>query len=144
MAQTVLSLVTNRPLPYEGPRLERLTAIFDLVILTLTIVLVVSVARIPRRYRQWKQHGFDSRGAFMRRTSLTALLHFAWPLVLLYVALTAAYWVLIVMFQPDLVYWLVTVAVVVFVKGVLQIALMARVRDRSPNAVSSLATSHSE
>ena len=61
-----------------------------------------------------------------RANLLTAVLHFVWPLALVVVALTASYWVLIVMFQPDLVYWAAAVAVGLFLKGVLEIAMACR------------------
>jgi hypothetical protein len=55
------------------------------------------------------------------------VLHFVWPLALLIVALIASYWVL-VMFQPDIVYWAAAVAVVGISEG----------RARGNNGVASL------
>jgi hypothetical protein len=67
----------------------------------------------------------------MRRSGVVALLHFAWPLLLLYVVLRVPYWILVVLFQPDLTYWLEAVAAVVFLKGLLEIALIWRVVRRT-------------
>ena len=127
MAETVLNIATNRPFPDQGIRLERLNLIVYLLVAALTVALVVSVVRIPARYRQLAARGFPSESSFVRRVSFTAVLHFVWPLALLTVALTASYWILIVMFQPDIVYWAVTVAIVVFLKGVLDVTMAWRI-----------------
>jgi len=123
----VLNIATNRPLPDQGRRLERLTLIVYSVVGALTVALIVSVARLPGRYRRLALRGFPSESSFVRRISLTAILHFVWPLALLGVALTASFWILIVMFQPDIVYWAGAVAVVVFLKGVLEVTVASRV-----------------
>jgi hypothetical protein len=126
MAETVLNIATNRPYPDQGIRLERLNLIVFLLVAALTVALVVSVARIPTRYRQLAALGFPSEASFARSIGLTAILHFVWPLALLMVAFTASYWVLIVMFQPDIAYWAAAVAVVVFLKGVLEATIAWR------------------
>jgi hypothetical protein len=55
-------------------------------------------------------------------------LHFAWPLLVLYLALNVPAWqVYVMLFQPDLGYWLETVATAVFLKGLLEIVLIWRV-----------------
>lgn len=123
MAQTVLSMATSRPLPSEGPGNELLTLIFDLVIVTLTGVLVISLVRIPRRYQRLAQRGIASWSDFVQHSILTAVLHFALPVAILYLALAVPAWKVIVAFQPDLGYWVYAVSVVLFVKGLLEIAL---------------------
>jgi len=128
MAETVLNIATNRPFPDQGIRLERLNLIVYLLVAALTVALIISVSRIPSRYRQLAARGFQSESSFVRRIGTTAALHFVWPLALLVVALTASYWVLIVMFQPDIVYWAAAVAVVVFLKGVLEVTIASRIR----------------
>jgi len=128
MAETVLNIATHRPFPDQGIRLERLNLIVYLLVAAVTVALMVSVARIPPRYRQLAAGGLQSESSFVRRVGLTAVLHFVWPLALLIVALTASYWVLIVMFQPDIVYWAAAVAVVVFLKGALEVTMAWRVR----------------
>lgn len=127
MAETVLNIATDRPIPDQGIRLERLNLIVYLLVAALTVALIISVVRIPTRYRQMAARGFPSESSFVRRVGLTAILHFVWPLALLVVAFTASYWVLIVMFQPDIVYWAATVAIVVFLKGVLEVTMAGRV-----------------
>jgi hypothetical protein len=127
MAASVLSLATNQPLPEQGLGIRRLYLIFDLVILALTIVLVLWLARIPGRHRRLAQRGIVRWSSLVWRTGLAAVVHFAWPLVLLYLALNVPAWKVLAMMQPDLSYWLEAVAMIVFLKGVLEISLAWRV-----------------
>lgn len=128
MARSVLSLATNQPWPEQGPGIERLSLIFDLVILGLTGVLIVSLARIPGRYQRLGRGGVAHWSGLVWRSGLVAVLHFAWPLLVLYLALNVPAWqVYVMLFQPDLGYWLETVATVVFLKGLLEIVLIWRV-----------------
>ena len=128
MAESVLSLATNQPLPEQGPGNGRLYLLFDLVLLALTIVLVLALARIPGRYQRLAQGGIARWSGLVWRSGLVAVLHFAWPLVVLYLALNVPAWqVYVMLFQPDLGYWLQAVALVVFIKGLLEIALLWRV-----------------
>jgi hypothetical protein len=105
--------------------------IFDLVILALTALLVVSLARIPRRHKRLAQRGIASRSGLAWRSALIAVSHFSWPLLILYLALTVRVWRVYVMYQPDLGYWLQAVAAVVFLKGLLEIALIRSVYRRT-------------
>jgi hypothetical protein len=127
MAESVLSLATNQPLPAQGPGNGPLYLIFDLVILALTVVLILSLARIPGRHQRLAQRGITRLSGLVRRSVLAAVVHFAWPLLLLYLALKVPVWRVFVMFQPDLSYWLEAVAMIVFLKGLLEIALAWRV-----------------
>jgi hypothetical protein len=47
------------------------------------------------------------------------------------VALKIPYWIILSLYQPDLILWLESVAALVFIKGVLQIALAWRVFAQS-------------
>jgi CubicO group peptidase (beta-lactamase class C family) len=132
MAQSVLAMATNQPMPEQGPGNALLTLIFDLVILGLTVLLIVSLARIPKRYQRLAQRGIARWSGLVWRSGLVALLHFIWPLSVLYLALNVPAWqVYVMLFQPDLGYWLLAVATVVFLKGLLEIALIWRVFRRT-------------
>lgn len=61
------------------------------------------------------------------RSGLIAISHFIWLLLILYLARKVPHWILLVLYQPDLVYWLKAVAATVFLKGLLEIALVWRV-----------------
>jgi hypothetical protein len=104
---------------------------FDLALLALTVALLVALARIPVRYRRLVRRGIASSSSLARRIGLVAALHFVWPLLLLYAALNVPVWSVIVMFQPDLGYWLDGVAAIVFFKGLLELALIWRVFRQS-------------
>ena len=132
MAQSVLSIATNQPLPSPGPGHERLTLIFNLVILALTGVLVMSLARIPGRYRRLARRGTASRSTLRWHIVRIALLHFALPIAILYLALGVPIWKVIAEFQPDLAYWLYAAAIVLFLAGLVETALLRKVFRRTP------------
>jgi hypothetical protein len=100
-------------------------------ILLLTGALILSLVRIPNWYGQLAVHGIPSPSDLTWRVGLIGILHFLCPLALLYVALKLPYWIILSLYQPDLILWLESVAAVVFVKGVLQIALAWRVFSQS-------------
>ncbi len=127
MAHTVLNIATHRPLPRQGLGQRRVALIVDLVILLLTGALILSLVRIPEWYGQLALNGIASGSNLAWRIGLIALLHFAWPLALLYVVLKFPYWIILSLYQPDLVTWLDLAAAVVFLKGFIEIALALRV-----------------
>jgi CubicO group peptidase (beta-lactamase class C family) len=126
MAISVLSLVTNQPLPDQGVGIVWLTLLFDLVVVALTTMLLLSLMRMPGRYRWLAQRGLARWSALAWCSMLLAALHFALPFVVLYLALNVPAWKVLVLFQPDLGYWLEAVALVVFLKGWLELALTWR------------------
>jgi len=127
MALSVLSMATHQPMPQPGPGQRRVSLIFDLVILGLTGALLLSLARIPGRYKRLAQRGIVGRSSLARLSGRTAIAHFTGPLALFYVVREVPYWILLVLLQPDLVNWLYGAAAVVSLKGVLEIALIWRV-----------------
>jgi CubicO group peptidase (beta-lactamase class C family) len=127
IAHTVLNITTQRPLPSQGPGQRRVALIVGLVVLLLTGALILSLVRIPEWYGGLAMHGIPSPSDLVWRVGGIAILHFIWPLALLYVALKVPYWIILSLYQPDLVIWLESVAVVVFLKGFVQIALALRV-----------------
>ncbi len=127
IAESVFSLTTNQPLPDQGPGIARVSLIYDLLVLALTGVLVFALARMPRRYQRWAQRGIARWSDLARRGGWIAALHFAWPAALLYVALSVPEWQELVLFQPDLTYWLSAVATLVTLKGGIELALLWRI-----------------
>jgi CubicO group peptidase (beta-lactamase class C family) len=132
MAHNVLSMVANRPLPEQGRGIRKSYIIFDVAILALSVLLIIFLMRISKRYQKLKRIGIATRSHFLRRIGLVSVLHFAWPLLVLYLALKALLWKVLTMFQPDLVYWLEIVAMVVFLKGLLEIMLTRHIFRQSP------------
>ena len=86
--------------------------------------------RIPEWYGGLALQGISSPSDLTWRIGLIAILHFVWPLALLYVTLKFPYWIILSLYQPDLVTWLEAVAAIVFFKGALQIVLAWRVYSR--------------
>jgi NADH dehydrogenase FAD-containing subunit/CubicO group peptidase (beta-lactamase class C family) len=134
MAQTILSLATNQPLPDQGIGHRRLTLIFDVVIVLLSVALVMSLARIRRRHRRMAQQGIASRAALWSRVAIAVVLHFALGIALLLLWPGVPAWPALMLFEPDLATWLAAVAIVLFVKGVLELLFIARVYQRSEDA----------
>jgi len=123
MAHTILSMVTNQPLPDQGVGHERLTMIVNLILAVLTGALAISLARIPHRYRALARRGFASRSAFARHVALpiAAVLVISAGLSYLWLAVPA--WRVVAQFQPDLAYWLTSVAIILVLKSLLEVAL---------------------
>lgn len=131
IAHTVLNIATDQPRPDQGPGQRKVALFVFLVILLLTGVLILSLVRIPDWYGGLAQQGIFSLSEVTRQIGLIAILHFLWPLALLYVALRVPYWNILSLYQPDLIIWLASVAVIVFLKGVLQIGLVWQVFSQS-------------
>lgn len=112
MAQRVLALAADRPVPPPGRGHERLTIVFDLAVLILTGVLVSLLVRLHRRGRLLVHRGIDGWRELTQRVVMTAVVFFTLPVTLLYLALAVPAWTVIFAFQPDLGYWLEAVAIV--------------------------------
>ena len=121
IANTVFSMITNRPLPDQGRGIHKLYLIFDLVLLMLTVLLVISIARMRRRYQRWKEQGITGWSV------LSVLANFIVPVLVLYLTIAVLFWRVLEMFEPDFYYWLNAVAIVLFVKGVIEVAMISSV-----------------
>ena len=131
LAESVFCLAAGEPLPDQGWGRRRLTIIFDAVILVLTSLLIAAVARIPGRWRKLARQGITLRPDLVRRGLRIGALHFIWPVLVLCLWLKVLFFrVNVMMFQPDLTYWLAISGAMVFVKGLLEFAQLARVYQR--------------
>jgi NADH dehydrogenase len=124
---TIMSLVTNRPLPDRGPAHEQVTLIGTLVLAVLTGALAISLARMPFEYRQLARAGFAGRSAFARHIALALATIVVLPAALLYLWLGAPAWRVVAQLQPDLALWLTTVAIILVLKALVQVALASHV-----------------
>jgi NADH dehydrogenase FAD-containing subunit/CubicO group peptidase (beta-lactamase class C family) len=134
MAQTVLSLATNQPLPQAGIGHRRLTLIFDALIALLSAALAMSLVRIRRRHRRMARQGIASRPELWSRISIAVVFNLALPILLLYLSFAVPAWRAFALFEPDLEYWLYGVAIVLFLKGVLEVAFIARAYRQTEDA----------
>jgi CubicO group peptidase (beta-lactamase class C family) len=126
MAARVLSMVTNQPLPKQGPGHERLTVVFNLLIAVLTAALAVSLARVPMRLRCWAGEPVVSGSELAPRVGIILLLNSALAIALTYLWLYVPVWRALRKFEPDLGYWLMGVAVLLLVKGAVEASFLAR------------------
>lgn len=132
MAASVLNLATHRPLPDQGIGHAKLYLAYDLVLVALTAALVVSLARSRTRHRRLEERIPRHLTA---RTVTTAVLHFAVPALVLILALEFPGWKLVVaLYQPDLAYWLETVALALYFKGLYELAFIRRLRAETHDA----------
>src|SRR5262245_34015461 len=113
---------------------QRLTLLFDALPALLTIALLWSLARVRRRHRRMVQQGIAGRSELWSRVAVALLLNFALPIVLLYLTLFVPAWKALILFQPDLGVWLAVVAVVLTLKGVVELLLIASAYRHSEDA----------
>ena len=127
MAQVVLSLVTGRPLPDEGPGHRLLTLVFDVVILLLSALVVTSFVRLRGRYRRLAQRGAARSSELAWRAVAVGIVNFLVPVAVLALALWTWVWkALVVQFEPDLAWWLYAVALLLVAKGAIELGLLWR------------------
>ncbi len=144
MAQVVLSIATDQPLPDEGIGHRRLTVMFNVVIALLSAALLMSLARIRRRHRGMAQRGIASRSELWSRAAIAVALNLTLPVGLLYLWLAVPAWRALILFQPDLGSWLSAVAIVLFIKGVLELLFIERVYREAQDAKFLTRRSHIE
>jgi hypothetical protein len=122
VTQNVLNMATNRPRS-NGDRGVRLHyVIFDLVIFVLTALLILSIMRVPGKYKLLKGYQASNGLGVKRRLIMIASFHFVLPILFFYL-LHTVFWKVLTMLQPDLSYWLAVVAITVFIKGMVEVAL---------------------
>ncbi len=127
MAHNILSVVTNQPLPDQGVGHQWLTLIVNLGLAILSGALAISLARIPHRYRELSRRGLANRSAFARHIALAVAAIVVIPALLLYAWFGVPAWRVVTMFQPDLGYWLTTVAVILVLTALVQVMLASYV-----------------
>ena len=131
MAESVLCMVTNEPPPRQGPGIRKLSLIFDSAILAMTAALIVSISRMPARKKRLWERGIPHGSRAVRRYCSIAALYFIWPLSVLYLTFEVpAYEVNMMMYQPDLGYWLAAVAGIVLSEGLYEMLHLAHVSSR--------------
>jgi len=128
MAESILCMFLNEPLPQQGPGIRRLSTIFDLAIAVMSLMLITSIVRMPARQKRLRERGIPQESNIILRYGSIAALHFLWPLVIFYLTFEVpSYKVNIMMYQPDLGYWLVIAAGIVFLKGLQEMIFLRRV-----------------
>jgi CubicO group peptidase (beta-lactamase class C family) len=134
MGATILSLARGESPPSEGIGHERLTLLFDGVLLVLTIALAASLARMPRRHQRLRWQPIADRTEYRLRVCKAAVLNFSIPIVIAYLTIAAPTWRALARLQSDLIWWLDIVAMILFVKGVVELVWLWRV-SRNGRAV---------
>lgn len=127
MARTLLGIATDQPPPGAGIAHGRLPWIFDAALALLTIALLFSLTRARRRHRHLAQRGIANAGRLWGRIAVASVLNFALPLVMIYLWLAVPAWQAVASSQPDLAWWLYAVSIVLFIKGMIELAIIGSV-----------------
>ncbi|HXR65083.1 MAG TPA: hypothetical protein VN729_04130 [Ktedonobacteraceae bacterium] len=108
-------LLGQQPHP-SGPGLDKIYLIADVAVILLSVLALWSVVEVARR---WQRPLRKTSGRF-----LPLLWEMALPIVLLVglPALTGASWELILLYLPDIGFWLLGISLLLFVTGILRIA----------------------
>jgi hypothetical protein len=130
MALSVLNMATGRPRVSQGPGQWRIALIADPLMLLLTGAVILSLFRIPDWYGQLALHGIAGWTDLGWRLALIAVLNFTVPVALMYVMLEYPPWIFFALYQPDVTLWLQAMALVLALKGSVEIALVARLFGR--------------
>ena len=125
-AESILSLVTNRPLPEQGIGIAQYNLKASLIMLVLTIATIISLVRIPIRYRRLVKRGMMSLSDIAWRTGLTLFVNCVWSAAILWATLFLTGWDILIALSPDIFYWLDTVAAINFLQGLFEVALLWR------------------
>lgn len=127
LASGVMSLMQNKPLPDQGWGPMQMYWIVNAVVLLLSVWLVFSLIRVPIRYQRLSKNTVSGQCPLPRRVTIVFLLHFIWPgAVLLTAASGVALWKVLLLFQPDLIIWLTVIAIIIFLKGLIEIGLLIK------------------
>lgn len=126
IAPAVMNLLLGRQPPDAGLSFGTLYLVVDIVILVLTAFLIRSVVSLPR----WRKRLVERRPrgllGLLWRVILPIAGDFVGPFILLIFLPTGAgfpLWSVMALIQPDLTYWLLAVALVMLVKGIIRSGL---------------------
>lgn len=130
IAEGVMDMFAGRQPEATGRDFRTFYLIVNIVVTGLTPLLVLSLLRI----RTWRTRLLEIRPAGLRSVSRHVVLpimgDFVLPFVLLYFIPTGAgfpFWSAMRLFQPDLAYWALAMAIALLVGGVIRIALASSV-----------------
>ncbi len=123
MAHSVLNMATQQPMPEQGLGQQRVSLIFDAVIVGLSAALIRSLVRVPGRHERSRRRETGSRLRPKRCSGITAVYSFIGPLALLFIKRKVPVWPALALYQPDLASWLSAAAGLLSLKGILEIAM---------------------
>jgi CubicO group peptidase (beta-lactamase class C family) len=126
IAANVLSLLLGRQPTEAGPSFWRFYLIVDAVVLLLTAVLAWSVVKLPRWRKRLTERRPRGLLRWLWRVVLPIAGDFVLPFILLVFIPSGAgfpFWSAMTLWQPDLAYWALAIAVVMLAKGVVRAGL---------------------
>jgi len=121
--------------PPSGPNLSTSYYIIDGVVLLISILVLVSVLRLPHWYRMFRQR----RGHRLLRVGLRLILELVLPVVLLlFIPITFGSWNEFLFTFPDLAPWLIITLAVLIVTAITRIVLVVLALRRKKETDSSV------
>ncbi|WP_440896983.1 serine hydrolase domain-containing protein [Amphibacillus sp. Q70] len=129
IASGIFSLMTNQPIPDQGLTISQKYGLMNTILLLLSVCLVLSIWRMfKRRLHIWQQKDF-SRTKLTWKIVFISSLHFIWPAGILWMTWTTQIplWHVFTIYQPDLILWLKIMAILVVIKGLIEIGFLLSV-----------------
>lgn len=125
LASGVMSLIVNSKLPDQSLNINQKYWIINGMIVLLSIWFLYSVIQISTRYKRLGKNDNIKLSTSIWRLILVIVLHFIWPVAVFVMTVTnvAPIWHVLTSYQPDLILWMKIMAIVVFLKGVVEILL---------------------
>lgn len=123
IAEGVTKLLLGRQPSGAGLSFGTLYLIVDFVVLLLTLLLIRSIVLLPRWRRQLIERYPRRLLGFLWHIVLPTLVDLAWPLIFLIILPMGSgfpLWPVMALFQPDLTYWLMVMALVTLAKGIIR------------------------
>ncbi len=125
LASGVMSLIANSKLPDQSLNITRKYWMINGMIVLLSIWFLYSVMQVSTRYKRLGKNDNIKLSTSIWRLILVIVLHFIWPVAVFVMTVTnvAPIWHVLTSYQPDLILWMKIMAIVVFLKGVVEILL---------------------
>jgi len=136
IAAGVMTLLVGRNLPPAGPGVSTLYLILDGLLMLISALALWSALRLPRWYvqfgRRWRQQGRWKRGFTIVRLGLRLVWELILPALVLGLPLLIGYltWRTLMLTAPDLVWLLLGISALMFITGIIRLALTVRVLQR--------------
>jgi CubicO group peptidase (beta-lactamase class C family) len=137
IAAGVTTLLVGRQLPPAGLSVGTLYLIVDGLLVLIAALALWSALRLPRWYREfgrrWRQPGRWKRGFTLVRLGLRLVWELILPALVLGLPLLIGYlsWRTLLITAPDLVWWLLVISALMFITGIIRLALTVHVLQRA-------------
>ena len=131
IASGIMSLIKDKPLPDKVMGPTQIYWIVNIVLFLLSLWLIISLVSLTKRYQKLYERSISGESLLLRHFFIVLILDFSWTgAVLLTVAAGIPLWKVLKLFQPDLIIWLTVVAIIILLKGIVEMVLLFRIFKR--------------